>query len=121
MVELINGLGPNQRIFIVLFFALMISMSEGIAQYLVKRAQMTSKISMVLLGIFFYGLVCFMLYRSYSFENVGHMNLVWSCMSIIIAFISGFFIFEEPFNWYTVLAIIFACIAIYFSHRADEV
>jgi drug/metabolite transporter (DMT)-like permease len=41
-------------------------------------------------------------------------------MSIIIAYIVGVFIFGESINRYTILAIIFAMLAIYFAHRQDE-
>jgi len=48
------------------------------------------------------------------------MNLVWSSISIITCYILGKLYFNEPFNRYTVVAIILAILAIYFAHRSDE-
>ncbi len=120
MPEVINKLIPDKRLPYVLIFALIISIIEASGQFFIKKSSELNKINYVFVGILFYSILCFVLYRSYFFENVGHMNLVWSCFSIILAFCIGYYKFDEPFNHYTVLAIIFACIAIIMSHYADE-
>jgi drug/metabolite transporter (DMT)-like permease len=71
-------------------------------------------------GVRFYAVVATLLYFSYKYEGLGHINLVWSCVSIIIAILIGCILFHEPHNKYTYVAIILAFGAIYFAHRADE-
>jgi multidrug transporter EmrE-like cation transporter len=52
--------------------------------------------------------------------GMGHMNLVWSCTSIIICYIISHFVYKESINKYTVIAILLAIAAIYFAHQSDE-
>jgi len=120
MVEIINSRGPNERIKFALGFALLITFVEAFAQWNVKKSSSTENDHRLFLAMVLYCFVVYLLFRSYKYENVGHMNLIWSCMSIIVAFISGYVCFGEPFNKYTVVAILFALFAIYFAHRADE-
>lgn len=75
---------------------------------------------MLLLGIFIYACVAFLLYHCYEYEGMGHTNLVWSSMSIVLALVVGYYWFKEPFNKYNWIAVGFAFGAIYFAHRGDE-
>jgi drug/metabolite transporter (DMT)-like permease len=118
--EIINGKNPNQRLIPVLYIILMIALCEATAQYNLKKGNGKKDKSCVLVGGFFYFIVAFLLYRSYSYEGLGHVNLLWSCMSIIIAFLSGMIFFGEKFNKYTCIAVTLALGAIYVSHLSDE-
>ena len=121
MYEVINNLGPNERFWIVIYFATAISVFEAIAQSNLKLYSNGNENKIYLIiGILFYIFVSFTLMSSYRYEGLAHMNLVWSCMSIIIAYIVGVFLFGENINRYTILAIMFAMMAIYFAHRQDE-
>jgi multidrug transporter EmrE-like cation transporter len=51
---------------------------------------------------------------------MGHVNLLWSCISIIFAITIGAILFGEPFNRFTIFAIILAVAAIYFAQKADN-
>jgi multidrug transporter EmrE-like cation transporter len=111
----------NKYIGYIFGFALAICIVEAFAQYNIKKSSDKKKPFNVLKSALLYAIICFLLYNAYCYENVGHMNLIWSCMSIITAFTVGYICFNEPFNCYTCIAILSACLAIYFSHIADGV
>ena len=75
---------------------------------------------MILFGIVMYFLVGILLFVSYHYEGLGHINLLWSCLSIIIAILVGYTVFDEPVNYFTWIAFGCALGAIYFAHRAAE-
>ena len=113
MVEILNNLNPNQRFWIVIKFAILISIIETFSQYNVKNKN-------IFCGILGYSLIVLILYKAYNYEGLGHMNLVWSCVSIITCYAVGCVNFNENFNKYTVGAIFFAICSIYLAHRSDE-
>lgn len=118
--EVIGGKTPNERLFPVIMFAFSISIIEACGQYIIKDSQIKNNPYEVLFGAMFYIVLCFVLYKAYFYENVGHMNMVWSCMSIIVAYLVGHCFYNEDINRWSILSIILACIAIYTAHRADE-
>jgi len=77
--------------------------------------------TLIALGIAAYSLVAYLLFRVYRYSNLGHTNLVWSCSSIIVAFVVGFALFGEKPNHYTLAAIAFACVAIFLAHKSAEI
>lgn len=113
MAEILSNLTPNKRFLIVIQFALIISLIEVFAQYHLKTEN-------IIAGIVFYAIIALILFKAYKYEGLGHMNLVWSCVSIIMAYVVGSLFFGEPTNKYTVIAIIFAMLAILFAHFSDE-
>lgn len=114
MPEIIYNQTPDQRFYIVILFALFISFVEAYAQYSLKLRRIT-------IGILGYICVAIILLNSYNYEALGHMNLVWSCVSIVTCMTLGVLIFKEPFNEYTFMAICFALMAIYLSYLSDKV
>ena len=107
-------------IYIVLFLIFLITLSEAIAQYCIRCARnklCTKKkcIALFIGGMVAYCVVGVLLYKVYSFENLGVTNLVWSCMSIIVAFIVGKFFFTEKIKKHDVIAISLAIFAIIFA------
>lgn len=114
MTEILNNLSPNKRYWIVIKFAILISMIESLSQLSIKKKKLVY-------GIIGYTIIVFVLYNAYDYEGLGHMNLVWSCVSIIFCYIIGYLFFNEQINKYTLAAIIFSIIAIYLAHRSDEV
>jgi len=116
--EIINS--RNQRFTSVLYIILMITLCEATAQYNLKKGNGKKDKNYILIGGFFYFIVACLLYRSYNYKGLGHVNLLWSCMSIIIAILSGMIFFGEKFNKYTCIAVSLALGAIYVSHLSDE-
>ena len=70
-------------------------------------------------GMIGYALISCLLWKNFTFDGMGQVNLLWSCISIVTAFIAGFFLFKEPINKYTGYSIMFALIAVYFSYLSD--
>jgi multidrug transporter EmrE-like cation transporter len=114
MPEIINNLDPNQRIWIVIGFALVISIIESFTQVNIKKKNIAC-------GLIGYIIIVFVLYSSYNYEGLGHMNLIWSCISIITGYILGHIFFKETINKYSICAILLAILAIYISHLSDEI
>jgi drug/metabolite transporter (DMT)-like permease len=118
--ELLDGKAPNERFWVVIWIIVAITFVEACAQATLKTARAKGMPYLVPLGIAFYATVAALLYLAYRYEGLGHVNLVWSCASIIIAILIGCILFNEPHNKYTYIAILLAFAAIYFAHRADE-
>lgn len=113
-MEVLNKRGPNERFYIVIRFALLICSIEMFSQVVLKHNQYP------ILGVFGYIVLAIVLHNSYYYENMGHMNLVWSCVSIIAGFLVSNYFFKERINRYTLFAITFALLAIYTAHLSDE-
>ena len=118
--EVLDGKNPNQRFWLVIWIIVAITIVEACAQATLKFSRAREMPYLVPLGIFFYAVVAMLLFFTYKYEGLGHVNLVWSCASIIIAILIGCMLFNEPHNKYTYIAILLAFAAIYFAHRADE-
>ncbi len=95
---------------VVLIFAITIAALEACAQYNLKKNSSSFRVAM---GVALYSAVALVLWKSYSHENIGHMNLMWNCLSTIIAFTSGYLFFSEKFNAYTCAAITLALASLY--------
>ncbi len=103
----------------LLFIAMMIAVTESIAQNNIKNSDKMSLLFIV--GLLFYIVVGYLLHYAYHKFPLGKLNVVWSCMSIIIAMTLGYLLYDEPFNRWSVLAMFFALSAIYCSFRASNV
>lgn len=101
---------------------LLVSVSEAIAQFCLRSAidnnQHCNKL--IAIGLLGYLAVAWLLYKTYKFSNLGHTNLIWSCVSIVIAFAVGVTFFQEKLDNYALVAIVAAFFAIYFAHRSAE-
>jgi multidrug transporter EmrE-like cation transporter len=119
MDEPINKFTLNGRLLIVILFGLLLAIVELFAQYNLKYGNANNKQKNVYIGLLGYILVGFILYSSYTYERMGEINLVWSCISFITVYYVGNIYFNEPFNKYTIIAIILAIMSIYFAHLSD--
>ena len=114
---------PEYKFGIVVVFAIIIAFCEAIAQcsmkyYALDRAARSELI--VLVGVAGYIMVALLLLTSYRYEDMGHMNMTWSCVSIITAYALGFLLFEEHINHYTIMSVALALSAIYVGQLSDE-
>jgi len=102
----------------------LITLSEAIAQTCLKKANRTPHgpecNRLIVIGMVAYVIVAWLLFNTYNFSNLGHTNLVWSCLSIIIAFLTGWLFFKESVNKFAVLSIGLACGAIVSAHLSNE-
>lgn len=113
-MEVLQNRNPNQRFYIVIRFAIIISFIEMFSQAIIKHN------TYPVLGVFGYIVLAIILHNAYNYENMGHMNLVWSCVSIIAGFLVSHYFFDERINRYTLFAILLAMLAIYTAHLSDE-
>jgi drug/metabolite transporter (DMT)-like permease len=113
-MEVLHKKSPNERFYTVIRFALVICVIEMFSQATLKHNRYP------VLGIFGYIVLAIILHNSYYYENMGHMNLVWSCVSIITGFLVSHYFFDERINRYTLFAILLAMLAIYTAHLSDE-
>lgn len=98
--------------YVIIGFAILIAILESCAQNSLKQSELYKCEKRFYIGIFFYTTVAYALYRAYKDIGLGQMNLVWSCLSIILALSAGHLFYNEPFNKYTALSITLAFAAI---------
>ena len=105
---------------LIVGFAIFICIMEALAQNSLKQSVMHKSDGIFIIGLVFYMGVGYLLHRAYHTIGLGQMNLVWSCMSIIVALSAGYLLYDEPFNRYTLLAVLFALAAIYTAYEASK-
>jgi len=105
MFELVKKDSKYQNI-IIGALLLFIVVSEASAQYCIRRCKRDQKMHLFFLGVFFYSFVCFGLYNMYSMKEIGVVNFMWSCMSIITILSVGVFFFHETINIYDIIGIV---------------
>lgn len=110
----------HSKVTIVLAIVLGISALEACGQACIKKARTQEILFWAIVGGLFYMGVVALLFISYKYEGMGHVNLLWSCISIILAISVGYFVFGEPMNQYTWVAFFFAICTVYFAHRSGE-
>lgn len=107
----------NQNGFVlILWFALTICFFEACAQNSLKQSQMNNSKNKYYLGLIFYIFVGYYLHMAYHTVGLGEMNLIWSCVSIIVALTTGYFLYNEPMNHYIITAVFLAISAIYMAN-----
>lgn len=93
---------------------------EALAQNSLKQSHLQNSQNMYIAGILFYIMVAYLLYKAYTTVALGQMNLVWSLLSIITGLITGYLLYDEPFNLYTGLSLLFSALALYCAYIADN-
>jgi multidrug transporter EmrE-like cation transporter len=105
---------------IIVIFAICIAILESIAQNTLKQSQLKSCNVRYVCGIFSYILVGAFLHYTYHHVNLSTMNLVWSSFSIILGITSGYLLYGEVINGYTILSILCALAAVYCSFLSSQ-
>lgn len=99
----------------ILFFAISIAMIEALSQYCLKCNSISANNTYLYVGLAGYICVALLLLKSYKYEELSKMALVWSCFSISIGFINGALFFKESITFYKIIASLLAFFAIYVS------
>jgi multidrug transporter EmrE-like cation transporter len=103
---------------VVLLSIIFIVISEAIAQTCLKKSHYDHMPILFYVGIIFYGIVCMLLLNCYkNGYNMGRLNLIWSCCSIITIIVVGYLVFEEKIYPHDIAAILFAILAVYFANQ----
>ena len=104
----------------VIHLVLLIAIVETISLVCLKKGNNDNVPFFTFCGSFGYLLVVYILYKALSNEGIGKVNLMWNCVTIITAFITGNLLFNEKVNKYTFYSIVFALIAIYFLYLSGN-
>ncbi len=103
---------------IVIFSIIFITIFEGLAQSCLKQYNQEEFNFYVIIALFCYTLICFLLLQCYKNNGyLGHVNLIWSCMSIIFIIGIGCLFFGEEFTSDDLMGVILAFGAIYFVNK----
>ena len=99
----------------VISMAIAITIVESFAQNTLKHSHTSDCTLTYLIGLLFYVGVGMTLHYAYSRVPLGKMSLVWSSLSIITGITTGYFLYNETVNVYTLVAILFAVLALVFA------
>ncbi len=120
--NIIKPILPDSGFGVVIVFAILIAFCEAVAQSSMKYYSLDAinhSDWIILIGVAGYIMVALLLLTSYRYEDMGHMNMTWSCISIIVAYSLGFLLFAETVNQYTIFSVMLALSAIYVGHLSD--
>lgn len=98
----------------ILIFALIIAIIESIAQNVLKTSK-TGTIKFIV-GLFIYLLIGYLLHFVYENYELSKINLIWSCLSIILGIVMGYYLYDEDVNHKTILSLGLAISAIVVSN-----
>lgn len=105
---------------IIIVFAISIAILESVAQNTLKQSQIHNCNIRYICGIFSYVLVGMFLHYTYNHVNLSTMNLVWSSFSIILGITSGYLLYGEAINGYTLLSVACALLAVFCSYLSSQ-
>jgi len=106
---------------IVIRIVLLISIVECISMSCMKKSSGNNNKPLLYCGMVGYATVAYMLWRGFHYDGMGHVNLIWNCMSTIFGLTVGYLLFNEELNRYSCLSVVFAVTAIYLCHLSSEV
>lgn len=116
MTAITEILKPNR---FIVYAIILITIFEATGQFCLKKFESTNtnRYFYFLFGILFYIIVCGLLCYCYKYKGqLGRINLMWSCMSIIFITIVGYVFLQEKIKNHDFAAIFFALLAIYFAN-----
>ncbi len=93
---------------------------ETIAQSCLKKTKLTNNQNYICVSIIAYFLICLLLIKSYAYDTMGIVNLIWSCFSIILVVCAGVFLYHEEFTRYDCMGMIFVFMGLYFIFMKDH-
>jgi drug/metabolite transporter (DMT)-like permease len=103
----------NSKFLTIIYFAILYACVEVSAFYNLKKNNIP-------VALICYVFISFILLYAYDHINIGLMNIVTSVISIILSFFISYMYLGEKINKYTIIALIFALLAIYFAYISDE-
>lgn len=79
-------------------FVLFILLSETTALSLFKQYSLSQNIAYLIAGLACYAFVSLFLVKSFRYEGMGIVNVLWSAFSVIFVVIAGIVLFGESIN-----------------------
>ena len=96
-------------------FVIIIAVVEACAQNTLKNNDNNKYI----VGLVIYVLVGYLLHYTYQNYPLSKVNVLWSCLSIILATTLGYLIYNESINSLKIVSVMLAIGAVYCSYKAD--
>ncbi|MFA4814614.1 MAG: SMR family transporter [Candidatus Gracilibacteria bacterium] len=87
-------------------YIFLILISETIALSFFKRFSMESNYLYFAIGMFFYLFVSIFLVKSFKYEGMGIVNVLWSAFSVIFVVSAGILFFRETFTHVEMFAMV---------------
>lgn len=97
----------------VIIIAVLIAICESVAQNFIKNSPNKQHTTMFF-GLTFYILVGFLLHHAYNNYPLSKVNITWSCLSIVISTLLGYFLYNETITYNTLISVTASLIAVYF-------
>lgn len=88
------------------FYVLLILISETTALSFLKKFSADSNYLYFGLAIFFYTLVSIFLVKTFKYEGMGLVNVLWSAFSVIFVVTAGVLFFKEHFTYVEAFAML---------------
>lgn len=82
---------------LLILYILLIVLAESSAMYCFKRG--VQERSWFLLGVGAYGIVGFLLQKTFEHKGLAIVNALWSGLSVAATTGMGLFLFHESLNW----------------------
>lgn len=87
-------------------YVLLILISETVAISFLKKFSLDSNYLYFVVGILFYLLVSVFLVKSFKYEGMGLVNVLWSAFSVIFVVSAGMIFFKETVSYLEVAAMV---------------
>ena len=96
----------------IYLLVLSIVLSETIAISFLKKFSLTANWLFFALGLVFYTLVSVLLIKSFKYEEMGIVNVLWSALSVLMVVGSGVIFFKEHVTLFEGVGILFVVLGV---------
>jgi multidrug transporter EmrE-like cation transporter len=104
----------NEDLKSMIIISIVISIIEQFGQFSLKNSKSIFDMFYIN-GIVFYILVAILFHYIYNNYNVNKVNIIWACISIVLAVILGAIFENESITLNKIIAVFFSIVAIYFA------
>jgi drug/metabolite transporter (DMT)-like permease len=101
-------------------FIILIVISESIAQNFIKKGSLNGDKTYLMVSVFFYGFVCYFLYRLYGNNHMGPVFLLWSMISSLSIYLVGYFFYGEVIGLNDLIGFLLCAIGLYLVFISDH-
>lgn len=104
----------------LLFYISFIIIFETLAQNSFKECHTNGKMLGFMLGVSFYGAVGYFLIKTYGYETMGIVNVLWSALSVVAIMLLGHYYWNEQITKNDIAGSILAFIGIVLIMMDDK-
>lgn len=89
---------------VLIIIILIIVLCETMAITCVKQYHLHGNLCYFMLAIVLYGVVCYLLDKSFYYSNMGITNVIWSGISLLAVAFAGILFFKEKVHFHDLVA-----------------